>query len=107
MFNAIYKDVNMQLSITNHSIKKMNIVKLGSLEHCLLKTINDIEYLIYSIPMSDPNQTELNQMLLAMKLRHQFVTTRAEFVSDASVRFAHSFEYTESGPCVDGILLGM
>lgn len=107
MFTAIYKDVNMHLSITNKFIKTMNVAKLGALEHCLLKTSNDLEYLIYSIPMSDPIQTELNQMLLSMKLRHQFVTGRAEFVSDASVQFADSFEYTEAGPSVDGILLGM
>lgn len=108
MYAAICKDVNMHLISTTCEIKRLDDTTLQLILPGLSKTMYDLENLIYSVPLEDNElQHYLNNMLLELKLRHQFIVGRIEYIISARSMFSDSFEHTPLGPSVNGIVLGM
>ena len=108
MYAAICKDVNMHLISTTYELKRLDDTTLHLILPGLSKTMYDLENLIYSVPLEENELHHyLNNMLLELKLRHQFIVGRIEYIINARSMFSDSFEHTPLGPSVNGIVLGM
>lgn len=108
MYDAICKDVNMHLCSNTIELKRLDDTTLQLLLPGISKTMYDLENLIYSVPFEEYEmQHYLNNMLLDLKLRHQFIVGRIEYIMTARTVFNDAFEYTPLGPSVNGIVLGM
>ncbi len=108
MYDAICKDVNMHLCSDTIELKRLDDTTLQLLLPGISKTTYDLENLIYSVPFEEYEmQHYLNNMLLDLKFRHQFIVGRIEYLMTARNVFSYAFEYTSMGPTVNGIVLGM